>query len=909
MNHISHAQARFLIRLGMDAPLPEEQWAVLQGHLEECADCRTYQQRLTWLEHHLQHVLAGRWAAVFAPLQLAERVTGARAARKVHWRRLRYGLLSLFALVTLSFLGWTSHLLNQPPAPSPSPPLPTPTPAERFQDITAFSAGPPGKQDIYIFNPGGPGAAAQFTNLTDAPADYSAPAWSPDGAWLAFLSNRAGKAEVYVETVAGTRLTQLSAVDQVDWQGPLSWSPDGKWLALIGRRRLLANEPWLYLVGTDGSGARVLPGTAGVIAPVRFSQTGPYLIYPSPQPDSLFIRYAIQTGEKQPLAVEDAQELRLSTQVTGFFQYHRTESLEQLVYLAQGSLSPAKPLETPAPVGYPPPAATLPAATPQATLTGSPPQEYLRWALHSLDTDRTAYYTLVSGPPGAFRGVTYNPLAARIAFLENDQGCWTVHLLVDNPEDTRPLALTGMCVRGALLPEQWSQDGHWLVVWGRQAGTASPALYALHIPQLTLPAQDLLQTTPETEPPSFALLAHFPGTVTGLSVRPAGLPLEINPNPAHPQPAAPPEALPPMVLPGPLLLTEPVQRSDLSLLFQTVRSVIGQPNPAPALPDTAIVLQNPGGGRQVLVPADARNTCPARQPGGDAIIFTSNRSGAASGNEIYRVDPSGGAPLLLTQPFPGYTQGSTRAPSYACPVWAPDGRFFAVLIQTARSSGLQVITPTGQVLRYLPVDAVSNTVAPLWTPDENQILLVEPAQHGGPARIVEVPLLWPTSSHGLLPLVGWDDIQALSLSADGGQLALLAVRQANASSPARAELMVFSYPELAVLYQKELPAYNPAALQNQGRLFWLQEHQLVFAIPMRPTDLHKAAFVRYTPAEDAFQYLAYSDDALLDWTIKDGWLVYSSESGLWKVPINDPLDRPAAPVWLAGVPPITLNLP
>ncbi len=78
--------------------------------------------------------------------------------------------------------------------------------------------------DIYVMQPDG----TDPVNLTNDPAADYAPAWSPDGTRLAFLSNRTGQSEVFVVGSDGTNVLQLSHSDATKhYIGPLTWSSDG----------------------------------------------------------------------------------------------------------------------------------------------------------------------------------------------------------------------------------------------------------------------------------------------------------------------------------------------------------------------------------------------------------------------------------------------------------------------------------------------------------------------------------------------------------------------------------------------------------------------------------------------------------------------------------------------------------
>ena len=60
---------------------------------------------------------------------------------------------------------------------------------------------------------------------------YAAPAWSPDGRKIAFVSDRDGNSEIYVMNADGSgqrRLTRNPAYD-----ADPAWSPDGRTIAFV----------------------------------------------------------------------------------------------------------------------------------------------------------------------------------------------------------------------------------------------------------------------------------------------------------------------------------------------------------------------------------------------------------------------------------------------------------------------------------------------------------------------------------------------------------------------------------------------------------------------------------------------------------------------------------------------------
>src|SRR3989441_8916839 len=137
----------------------------------------------------------------------------------------------------------------------------------------AFQSDRGGDADIYVMNADG----SNLRNLTNAPGDDYAPIWSPDGLRIAFVSERVYPGTViYVMNVDGSGLTKLAA-DTVAYFTP-TWSPDSRKIAFVDGRDAFK----LHVMNADGSGVtRVGEGIIAYSGPA-WSPDGTKLLFNSP---------------------------------------------------------------------------------------------------------------------------------------------------------------------------------------------------------------------------------------------------------------------------------------------------------------------------------------------------------------------------------------------------------------------------------------------------------------------------------------------------------------------------------------------------------------------------------------------------------------------------------------------------
>ena len=142
-----------------------------------------------------------------------------------------FGRLLFIAIVTLAA---QAHA-------APRPTLAEPSLSPDGGEIAFVSGG-----DIWTV----PAAGGVASLLVTDPATEGRPFYSPDGRDLAFTSNRAGAANVYVLTLATGQLRRLTfgdANEQLD-----GWSRDGKWIYLSSPANDVARQTDIFRVAAAG---------------------------------------------------------------------------------------------------------------------------------------------------------------------------------------------------------------------------------------------------------------------------------------------------------------------------------------------------------------------------------------------------------------------------------------------------------------------------------------------------------------------------------------------------------------------------------------------------------------------------------------------------------------------------------
>jgi TolB protein len=161
-------------------------------------------------------------------------------------------LFACFLLFTACTPASLTEMPTSEALPATETPVPTQEPTPTVTSLPlpctiAFDSDRDGNREIYVMDPDG----SNLVNLSNDPADDFAPAWSPDGSRIAFVSTRPNEQgsvqAIYVMNADGSNLYQLTTNIYSDWP---DWSHDGSRITYTG------NED-IHVINADGSGQPV----------------------------------------------------------------------------------------------------------------------------------------------------------------------------------------------------------------------------------------------------------------------------------------------------------------------------------------------------------------------------------------------------------------------------------------------------------------------------------------------------------------------------------------------------------------------------------------------------------------------------------------------------------------------------
>lgn len=175
-----------------------------------------------------------------------------------------------------------------------------------------FTSEREGSADLYRMRPDGTGVE----RLTDDPAYDDQAAFSPDGNQIVFVTTRAGgTADLWILDVRTRKAKSLTSGPGGDFRP--AWSPDGMWIAFSSDRESslpMAKGRWehlhlvdIYLVRPDGSGLKRLSQHGDFCGTPKWSRDGKSAIaYCMPAEDTWTYRATVTEGETTLVRIDVA---------------------------------------------------------------------------------------------------------------------------------------------------------------------------------------------------------------------------------------------------------------------------------------------------------------------------------------------------------------------------------------------------------------------------------------------------------------------------------------------------------------------------------------------------------------------------------------------------------------------------
>ena len=266
-----------------------------------------------------------------------------------------------------------------------------------LRSAISTALGQIGNSEIYVMNVDGSG----FDNLTRDPGSDFAPAWSPDGKRIVFVSSRDGNSEIHAMNADGSDVARLTRSTSTDDQP--DWSPDGDKIAFRSKRD---GNYEIYVMDADGTEQTNLTRNRG------------HDYGPTWSPDGKRIAFASRRSESSGIYVMNADG-------TGLWRVADTSSSD-----------------------------TYPAWSPDGKKIAFQSRRDGDYEVYVVNADGTSPVN-VSRAPGHDYNPCWSPDGKRVAFdSRREQGSWICTVSLDGSDLQRITIPNASCTAPA-----WSPDG------------------------------------------------------------------------------------------------------------------------------------------------------------------------------------------------------------------------------------------------------------------------------------------------------------------------------------------------------------------------------------------------------------------------------------------------------------------
>jgi tricorn protease len=155
------------------------------------------------------------------------------------------------------------------------------------------------------------------------------PAWSPDGRWIAYLSDRSGEYEIYVRDAGAAAAERRVTTGGDIWRYPPLWSPDSRKLAFADRKQHLR-----YVDVASGKVVDADHSSRADITAYSWSPDSRFIAYTKPaksQLSTIWV-YSLDDGKTQQLSGELAGETEPVFDPSGRYLYFLSTRDFQLTF-------------------------------------------------------------------------------------------------------------------------------------------------------------------------------------------------------------------------------------------------------------------------------------------------------------------------------------------------------------------------------------------------------------------------------------------------------------------------------------------------------------------------------------------------------------------------------------------------